>query len=86
MEALQFFVKEKFRDEIHIFVKGGDLLVLKKYAIPHRLDAGIALSFPPIKRSPPSIVKHTSLHHLKVICSITQLFWVFTFCLNFLGN
>ena len=25
----------------------------EKYAIPHRLDVGIALSFPPIKGSPP---------------------------------
>ena len=28
------------------------MLLFGKYAIPHRLDVGIALSFPPIKRSP----------------------------------
>ena len=28
------------------------MLLFAKYAIPHRLDVGITLSFPPIKRSP----------------------------------
>ena len=28
-------------------------VAFEKYAIPHRLDVGIALSFCPIKRSPP---------------------------------
>ena len=59
---------------------------LKNKAIPHRLDVGFAPSFPPIKGGSPSIINYTSPHPLKSICSITQLFWVFTFCLNFLGN
>ena len=49
-----------------------------KFAIPHRLDVGFSPSFPPIKGGSPSFIIHTSPHPLKVICSITQLFWVFT--------
>ena len=63
-----------------------DSVVFKKYGIPHRLDVGFPPSFSPIKRGSLSSLINTSPHPLKVICSITQLFWVFTFCLNFLGN
>ena len=58
----------------------------EKYAIPHRLDVGIALSFCPIKGSPPFYCNTHFSPPLKADWSITQLFWVFTFCLNFLGN
>ena len=61
-------------------------LLFFKYAIPHRLDVGFAPSFSPIKGASPSSLINTSPLPLKAICSITQLFWVFTFCLNFLGN
>ena len=59
---------------------------LKNKAIPHRLDVGFAPFFPLIKGGSPFIINYTSPHPLKSICSITQSFWVFTFCLNFLGN
>ena len=80
------FVEEKFRDGIRLFVKVEICCFLKNKAIPHRLDVGFAPSFPPIKGGSPSIINHTSPHPLKSIYSITQLFLVFTFCLNFLGN
>ena len=54
---------------------------LKNKAIPHRLDVGFAPSFSPIKGGSPSIINYTSPHPLKLICSITQLFWVFIFAL-----
>ena len=54
--------------------QGGNLLVFKKYAIPHRLDVGIALSFPPIKRNPPSIVIHTSPIHLRLFVVLPNCF------------
>ena len=52
---------------------------LKNKAIPHWLDAGFASSFPPIKGGPPSSLIYTSPPPLKAVCSITQLFWIFTF-------
>ena len=51
-----------------------DCWFLKKYAIPHRLDVGIALSFSPIKRSPPSIVIHISPHHLRLFVVLPNYF------------
>ena len=62
------------------------LLLFGKYAIPHRFDVGFASFFHPIKRATPPLLKSHFFPPLKAICSITQLFWVFTFCLNFLGN
>ena len=60
------------------------VVFLKNKAIPHRLDVGFAPSFSPIKGGSPSIINHTSPLPLKAICSITQLFWVFTFLSQFL--
>ena len=54
--------------------------------IPHRLWSGFACFLKPIKGAS-LLMKYTHLSpQLKAICSIAQLFWVFTFCLNFLGN
>ena len=57
-----------------------------KSHIPHWLWSGFSSHFLFIKGVSPSSLNYTSPHPLKSICSITQLFWVFTFCLNFLGN
>ena len=52
--------------------------------IPHRLWSGFASPFLFIKGDPPSSLKSHISHTLKAICSITQLFWVFTFLPQFL--
>ena len=87
MGALQLLLKRSFEMGFTYLSRWRFVVFFLKYAIPHRLDVGIALSFSLIKGGgdPPLLYSHLS-PPLKAICSIAQLFWVFTFCLNFLGN
>ena len=78
--------KDLFTSVPSSMVSRRSLLPFAKFAIPHRLDVGIASLFKPIKWPPFLFSNHTSPLHLRLIWSITQLFWVFTFYLNFLGN
>ena len=68
------------------FLRWRFVVFFVKYAnhIPHRLWSGFASPFLVIRGAPPSSLKsHFSLP-LKTICSIAQLFCVFTFLPQFL--
>ena len=49
--ALQLLLKRNFEMGF-AYLSRWRFVAFEKYAIPHRLDVGIALPFPPIKRSP----------------------------------
>ena len=68
------FVKEKFGDGIHIFVKVEICCFFQKYGISHRLDVGFPHSFSPIKMSLFFYCKHTSSHHLRLFVVLPNCF------------
>ena len=61
---------------------------LSKMQIPHSTSVveWVCLFLKAYKRVTPLLLYTHISPPLKVICSIAQLFWVFIFCLNFLGN
>ena len=72
--------------ELHAAIEG--CCFLSKMQIPHPISVveWVCLFLKAYKRATPLLFKSHFSPPLKAICSIVQLFWVFTFCLNFLGN
>ena len=53
---------------------GKEIVVFKKYGIPHRLDVGFPPSFSLIKRGSPSSLNYTSPLHLRLFVVLPNCF------------